>query len=671
MTISGSGGDAPPPCARAPRTETSDRERRLVAAFDRSRLLLVVTTPEGVVVEANRTALAFAEADAAELLGLPLPLTGWWRRAPGAEPELLAALARARAGAVVRFEAEHRDARGEARVVAYVVQPIFDGDVVAHLLVEGQDETERRRAEEASAGARRMLELVLDTIPVRVFWKDRELRYLGCNGHFAADAGLASAADIVGKDDRELSWRERADIYRTGDRAVIDSGVGHVAEEPLRPQDGSERWIRVYKIPLRDRDDRVVGVLGAYEDITDRKRAEDERLRLELQMQHAQKLESLGVLAGGIAHDFNNLLMAMRGNLDVLEDRLRGRLDAEETLGAIDAAIERATDLSRQMLAYSGRGRFVVRPVELSALVREMASLLRVSVTKKAALVLELAEGLPLVHGDVAQLQQVVMNLITNASEALADGEGTIRVRTSARALGAEEIRELRDEYTRTELPPGRYVALEVEDTGSGIDPATRARMFEPFFTTKFTGRGLGLAAVLGIVRGHRGSVRVESAPGEGTRFRVLLPASEPGAALVAPASARAPAGRWRGRGTVLLAEDEALVSAAAQTLLRHLGLEVVSVGDGRAALDAYEPGRFACVILDVTMPRMDGAAAFRAIRARDPVAKILLASGYDARDVLPRLGDVQPAAFLGKPFSLAELERTLRAVLGEGEGGG
>jgi PAS domain S-box-containing protein len=529
------------------------------------------------------------------------------------------------------------------------------------LIAEGRDITHRQRAEEELQASRRMLKLVLDTIPVRVFWKDRDGCFLGCNWHFARDAGLSSTDEIIGKNDHQLSWRAQAEQYRADDRRVMESGVARVAyEEPQTRPDGTELWLRTSKIPLRDADEQIVGVLGVYEDITDRKRAEQERLRLEVQMQQAQKLESLGVLAGGIAHDFNNLLVAVLGNLEIVRLRLPAGSTIAENLNAIETAALRAGELSRQMLAYSGRGRFVVGAVDVNALVREMSQLLMVSVSKKTELTLELEENLPSLQADATQVRQVVMNLITNASESLTDGVGRVRLRTGSRLFADGE---LRDEFTHGSLPGGRYVVIVVEDTGQGMDRGTVGRIFEPFFTTKFTGRGLGLAAVLGIVRGHRGTIKVESTVGQGTLFCVFLPASQVPALPTVEATVAD--SEWLGRGRVLLVDDEAGVRSTGTELLREIGFEVVVAADGRAALDLYRPGRFACVILDLTMPRLDGAETMRELTRLDPGVKVVLSSGYDAEDVQSRLGELRPAGFLGKPFSLLALRQVLRATTG------
>ena len=303
------------------------------------------------------------------------------------------------------------------------------------------------------------------------------------------------------------------------------AGGQDVSEFRIVTKSGGVRWIRSYAHAVSaEPGGRVVRIFGAGQDITERKQAEEEREHLQAQVLHAQKLESLGVLAGGIAHDFNNLLTAILGNADLALMDLPADSPVRQSLAEIGKAARRASELSNQMLAYSGRGRFIVGPINLSDLVREMGELLGVSISKKAIVEYDLAPNLSATIADAAQLRQVVINLITNASEALGEQEGTITLRT--RAVQVEQ-KQLAEAYLSEGASGGRYVSLEVSDTGCGMDEATKARIFDPFFTTKFAGRGLGLAAVLGIVRGHQGAIKVDSTPGVGTTFTVLFPCTE------------------------------------------------------------------------------------------------------------------------------------------------
>ena len=398
-------------------------------------------------------------------------------------------------------------------------------------------------------------------------------------------------------------------------------------------------------------------------DITERRRAEEERGRLEAQVRHAQKLESLGLLAGGIAHDFNNLLVGILGNAGLALKEAPSESPIWQHLKRVETAALRAADLTNQMLAYAGKARFVTERVDLSQLVREMVELLRVSVSRKARIDCGLAPGLPPVEGDATQLRQVVMNLITNASDAVGESGGVIRIATGVVQVDDDFLR-------RAALPEplarGAHVFLEVGDSGCGMDAGTVARIFDPFFTTKFSGRGLGLAAVLGIVRGHRGAIQVESEPGRGSTFRVLLPAAE-SLAAAAPAPEARPEAKWKGGGLVLVVDDETFVRQVAQVVLERGGFEVLAAEDGRRGLEAFR-GRAAeivAVLLDMTMPDMSGDQVMAEMQAIRPDVRVILTSGFSQQDTMARFGASGLAGFIQKPYRPDELLDKLREVLG------
>ncbi|HJK93289.1 MAG TPA: response regulator [Polyangiaceae bacterium LLY-WYZ-15_(1-7)] len=420
----------------------------------------------------------------------------------------------------------------------------------------------------------------------------------------------------------------------------------------IRRRDGAVRWLHdVTYIERDEAGDSVTHYLGYVIDVTRRVEAEAERRGLERQLLHAQKLESLGVLAGGIAHDFNNLLTGILGQAGLARIALdREGADPLEPIGQIEALTQRAADLTRQLLAYSGKGRFVVQPTDLSALVRDMVRMLEVVVSKKARLELDLAPSPPAVDADRAQMQQVIMNLITNASEALGGEEGTITLRT-------------RPECHEEDGAPA--VALEVQDSGMGMTEEVRARLFDPFFTTKETGRGLGLAAIQGIVRAHEGTIEVDSAPGRGTHFRLCFPASDQAAV---PGRESHPVEDWRGAGTVLLVDDDEAVRRVARRLLEDLGFDVVEAHDGAEALEKHaEGGPFACVLLDVMMPKLDGREVRERLQERDPGLPIVLSSGY-GESASSVGGEEPPMSFLQKPYGREELATAVRRAVGAGQ---
>jgi two-component system, cell cycle sensor histidine kinase and response regulator CckA len=400
---------------------------------------------------------------------------------------------------------------------------------------------------------------------------------------------------------------------------------------------------------------------GVITDITERKLAEEERLRLERLFFHAQKLESLGVLAGGIAHDFNNILMAIIGNADLAMMLLNEESPVLENLRRIAQAATRAADLTKQMLAYSGKGRFVLEDLDLNHLVDKMQPLLEISISKKAVLMLNLHEQLPPVEADAAQMHQIIMNLVINASEALEDNSGLISITTGCLDCDRNYLKEV---WSEEKMSEGQYVCLEVADTGCGMDKNTMAKLFDPFFTTKFTGRGLGMAAVQGIVKGHKGSIKVFSEKGQGTTFKILLPASNRTASLVTQ-EVNLGTESWKGSGVVLLVDDEDAVRSIGAKMLEELGFTPIRANDGLEAISIFQktPG-IALVILDLTMPRMDGVQCFRELRLLDPGLKIIMSSGYNELEVTERFIGEGLSGFLQKPYKLSELREAIRKVV-------
>lgn len=384
------------------------------------------------------------------------------------------------------------------------------------------------------------------------------------------------------------------------------------------------------------------------------------------QSRHVQKLESIGVLAGGIAHDFNNLLHVVLGNADIALGNLAPGSPARGPLEEVVRATLRAADLTRQLLAYSGKGAFVIRHLDLSTEVREMATLLRTSISKQATLAWELAPDLPAVSADPTQIRQIVMNLITNASDSLEESGGVITLRT-----GVARLEDLEDQRFGAPLQgeepmeqsKGPLVYLEIGDDGLGMSPDTLSRIFDPFFSTKFAGRGLGLAAVMGIVRSHHGLIRIRTEPGEGTAFRVLFPAVAGSASKTEKPSGER--NEWRGTGTILVVEDEEGVREVAERILQDIGFQTIGAEDGRHALDIMEDvgDMVTTVVLDLSMPRMGGAETFRRLRAMRPDLPILMMSGYTEQVVAPQFSDSGPGitGFLQKPFLAEDLIAVLR----------
>ena len=402
-------------------------------------------------------------------------------------------------------------------------------------------------------------------------------------------------------------------------------------------------------------------VLVLCRDVTARKHAEMEQKHLEAQVKHVQKLESLGVLAGGIAHDFNNILMAVTGNIYLARKSLESGDSPSEYLDAIDRAAGRASDLAGQMLAYSGRGDFMITPLSLNSVAEEISMILKATISKKAEMVYRLDPELPMIMADNTQVRQVIMNLITNASEALEDKPGSITISTGVMLCDDEYIKTL----NRTEeLKPGNFAWIQVDDTGRGMDENVKSRIFDPFFTTKFTGRGLGLSAVLGIMSSHGGALGIVSAPGKGSSFRALFPVSETdGETEDVPAAGKK---KWQASGTVLFVDDEPVIRSVAQAILTSMGFEVLTALDGLDGLNSFRNNRdqISLVILDLTMPNMDGDEVFRKIREIDPSVPVLVSSGYNENEILARFSDCPPQGFLKKPYAASVLREKIGTIL-------
>jgi len=454
------------------------------------------------------------------------------------------------------------------------------------------------------------------------------------------------------------------------DRRLVRGVVGAALAERrsfeteyrVRHRDGLEKWVLVRGQPFYEETGALRFIEGLAIDVTALKQAETERIAFERNLQETQKLESLGVLAGGIAHDFNNLLTAILGNASLMRYAQRLEPTGIGLVEQIETAARRAADLCSQMLAYAGKGKLSSGSIDLSHVVRDTTSLLRVSVGKNCRLDLQLAESLPAVLGDVTQLRQIVMNLVINGADAIGErAAGQITVTTFARELDAAFLRTA---LLKPKLPPGLYVGLEVRDNGCGMAPETIARIFEPFFTTKFAGRGLGLSAVLGIVQSHHGALFVESAPNQGAAFRLFLPAMKgmtDGPALRPPAPAAPTL-----RGTILVADDEASVRTMLGHMIQHHGATALLAGSGEQALEIYDRDcdRIDLILLDLTMPGLSGEQILARLRQLGARQKIILMSGHSEEEIMKRCAELGAVDFIHKPFEMPAVVAKLQSLL-------
>ena len=505
---------------------------------------------------------------------------------------------------------------------------------------------------------RAILDGVIEHSSSAIWVKDARLRFFLVNEEFCRIRGR-SRAELLGQTEtgHDLTAATLAETERA-DREILATG------RPLRYEEtcdigGRQLTYLIGKFLLRHADGSVYAIGGIATDITALRQAETEKNAMERRLLETQKLESLGILAGGIAHDFNNLLTGILGHASLLAATLPPAAGAHASLAQIEGAARRAADLCRHMLAYSGRGRYVLEAVELGALAREVFPLVQPSLGKNIRVRQDLAPELPWVTADVSQLRQVIMNLVVNASEAMAGHGGDIVVRT--RAIHADS-RLFATCVHSPSLPAGTYVVLEISDTGSGMDEETLARIFDPFFTTKFAGRGLGLAAVLGIVRGHQGAIRVTTRPDQGTAFQLYLPASTKKSNVAAPTIADTPPAA---SARLLLVDDEATVREITTHLLDAIGYRTTAVSGGQEAVNAFRiaPQGFDAVLLDLTMPGMSGGEAMNEIRKLRSDIPIILMSGYSEHDAADLLSAPR-TAFLAKPFTLESLRTHLAALL-------
>jgi PAS domain S-box-containing protein len=529
------------------------------------------------------------------------------------------------------------------------------------LFIEGYitDITERKTAADALRDSEARYRTLFEANPHPMWVYDLEtLRFLAVNTSAVSHYGY-SREEFLAMTIKDIRPPEDIPALIANVETVVE-GLDEAGVWRHLKRDGSIIEVEITS-HVMEFDGRRAKVVLAH-DVTEERRAKLEREQLDRKVQEIQKLESLGVLAGGVAHDFNNILTVILGNASLALNDASPGSPVRECVDQISEAALRAADLCRQMLAYSGRGRFVVRRLDLGELIAETTEMLQISVSKKAALRFRIGTDLPPVEVDSTQMRQVIMNLVINASEAIGDKGGLIDVATGlvhvdSAGTGAAGF--------TPDLPGGEYVSLEVSDSGCGMSEEIQARIFDPFFTTKFAGRGLGLAAVLGIVRGHKGAVKVASQPGRGTTFTLLFPAAE--GQIEADTQSPSNLTDWRGHGTVLVVDDEPAIRATIAHMLPKMGLTAVPAADGMEGVETFraDPSRFALVLLDLTMPRMDGVETFAELRKLRPDIPVVLMSGFNKDEALVRFVGKGLASFIQKPFSLDSVRAVISSVLG------
>ncbi len=562
----------------------------------------------------------------------------------------------------IEFQEDPQPGIPERRWYWVRLVPFVEPDGSATVVLSRRDITTRKRLETALINSEERYRLATEAGRMTVWRLEASTGHLETHGPLDPFGGYTNSdlstldafTGIVFHEDRaRVSSAIRASVEGRTDRFDLEFRIAR--------KDGTTGWVASQGGSVRDLAGRVLALVGTTRDITEHRDAVERERLLESNLQQAQKLESLGVLAGGIAHDFNNLLTSILGNADLSLMELEPGSKARHYIETALQSARRAAELTQQMLVYSGKGRFVVQPVDLPSVVRDMLPLLQASVSKRCTIRLSLASALPSIDADLAQMHQVVMNLVTNASEAMGDRGGEIAISVGRHWC---DRRSFSGAVYGMDNPEGEYVYLDVRDTGVGMSPEVRVRIFDPFFSTKFTGRGLGLPAVLGIVRGHRASIQVHSQPGKGTTVRVLFPASAARVAAGPVEAGARPAARTQ--GLALVVDDEDPVRRLAQDMLQRLGFEVVTAADGEQAIERFREraSEVTFVLLDLTMPRLDGEVCVRKLHEIRAGVPIVLTSGYDQQTVAARLAGLTLAGFLQKPYRFDDLASVVRTAL-------
>jgi PAS domain S-box-containing protein len=550
---------------------------------------------------------------------------------------------------------------GQLRTLSFHSRRLRDaeGRAIGYVNV-GVDITEQRRVREELAEERNLLRMLIDALPDAIYLKDAAGRFVICNTANARLQGFEAPDDLVGKSAFDVDPPELAERYAAADRQVMESGVPIVdLEEPIADATGELRWFSTTKVPRRDAEGNVVGIVGISRDITDRKHAEQAQARLQAQLLQSQKMEAIGRLTAGIAHDFNNLLTVINGFAELLKMHLPPEADAGGYTDKIITAGQRAASLVSKLMAFGRKQMLQPRVVDLNEIVAGMGALLHRLIGEDIALQTQLAEEPWPVKVDPTQIEQVIVNLAVNARDAMPTG-GRLVIESSNVTLVDEQPPGVE---TR---PPGDYARLTIADSGSGMSTQVKAHLFEPFFTTKPLGQGtgLGLATVYGIVRQSGGYIEVTSNEGQGTRFDIYLPRADE----TAPALSRQGTGPLApvGAETVLVVEDDAAVRRLAADVLRDRGYNVLEAADAAAALrlaGEYD-GAIHLLLSDVVMPGASGKELAAQLSALRRGLKVILMSGYSG-DMIAGRGGLPPGIeFVQKPISASELARRVRMVL-------
>nr|WP_321464944.1 Cache 3/Cache 2 fusion domain-containing protein [uncultured Desulfobulbus sp.] len=527
-------------------------------------------------------------------------------------------------------------------------------------VIEGfmTDITARKQAEEALAASKEYLNQIINSVGDPIFVKDEQHRWVLMNDAMCMFMGQSREA-LLGKSDYDFFPKEQADVFWTKDQLVLDSGQININEELFTGAEGRLNTILTKKTLYTDKSGGRF-IVGIIRDLTEQKRAEEEKKRLEMRLSQSQKMEAIGTLAGGIAHDFNNILQPMLSYSELLKKELVTDSRFQQYLDRIYTAGLRAKDLINQILAFSRQAEHTLQPLRLQSSLKEILKLCRATIPSSIPMQYEIQEDCAPVLLDPIQLHQVVMNLIINAYHAVDQCGGEISV-------NLREVRLSEEESAERSLQAGSYAMITVTDTGCGIDAKIREKIFEPYFTTKGAGKGtgLGLAVVYGIVKDHHGDIKVDSEVGSGTVVTVYLPITDKAFEVV---PTEQDIGYPRGTERVLLIDDEELITEVGQLILEGLGYEVTCRQNSLEAIELFkaDPDAFDVVITDMTMPNMTGAQLAQELLAIRPELPILICSGFSERVSREQAKGIGIRYFLRKPITLFEISHKVRAALDE-----
>jgi len=638
------------------RKQARDVLAHLAAIVEFSDDAIIGKTLQGEITSWNPGAERIYGYKAEEIVGRPISLLV----PPDRPEEIPQILERLRHGERLEHYETIRVRKDGCQIeISATVSPIRDstGAVVGASAIS-RDITEQKRAEAALRESEERFRRIFEEGPLGVALVGKDYQFLKVNsalcrmvGYSEAELLQRSFVDITHRDD----VREDVELAERLFRGTIPF---FKLQKRYVKKNGEIIWIDLTASVIRDKEGKPVHGLAMIEDITEIKRTQEEALA-------RQKLESVGVLAGGIAHDFNNLLGGILASTELALTECAEGSAVEEELQRIKTTSIRGSEIVRELMIYGGTESPTLELVDISTLVNEMLQLLKVSISKRTILKIELDQDLPPIKANPAQMRQVVMNLVTNASEAIGERSGEIRVTSNKVKVGPDTPAP-----AGVALAEGNYLRLEVFDTGCGMTPEVQARIFDPFFSTKRAGRGLGLAALQGTIRSHGGTISVESAPGQGSRFEILLPcfdqATQWTREIPVTASAKDP-GTFA--GSVLVVEDEETLRLAVSKMLRNAGFSVIEAGDGITGANLFRANQrtIDVVLLDLNLPGMSGREVLEELRRIQPRVSVILTTAFSQASALSSIAEQHLCAYIRKPYEFSELMRLLRiACVGE-----